>query len=297
MRTEACRNFPDFFIIGAPKCGTTSVYDFLRAHPAAFMPKFKEPQYFCSDLTEVQQIKTESRYLSLFNRAKRDQIIGEASVWYLYSKAAVQAILVKNPNAKFIVVLRDPLKAVISFHNNSVISLVEKHEDFAEAWGEHKRNAGTPMTDYSGVYKFAEQLERLYMLVPKQQVKIVLLEQLKANPEDHYNSITDFIGLPRRAVIDYPHMNAARQWDNQMVRRYLINPQPSVRAAMQLFKRTFNALGIKPLIALQWLFTTAGENKPLADSFRQILKCEFAQDVSRLKKEFGLSIGKLWPEY
>lgn len=81
MNSAAAR--PDFFIVGAPRCGTTSMYEFLRAHPQVFMPANKEPHYFGSDLRRQHAPMDEREYLELFEGARGDQRIGEASPLYL----------------------------------------------------------------------------------------------------------------------------------------------------------------------------------------------------------------------
>ena len=93
---------PDFFIVGAPKCGTTSFYHYLRQHPQIFMPDNKEPHYFGSDLKKRSDefIKTEEEYLSLFKDADPSQMTGEASTFYLYSKVAQEEIKSFSPHAK-----------------------------------------------------------------------------------------------------------------------------------------------------------------------------------------------------
>lgn len=285
---------PDFFIIGAPKCGTTSVYDFLRKHPKIFMPDFKEPQYFCSDLTDLRQIKTESKYAKLFNHKKPGQVVGEASAWYLYSKDAVNRILAENPEAKFIVMLRDPIKAIASFHNNSVISLAEKYEEFEQAWDAQKPNPANPATDYKGVYKFSDQLERLYAAVPKERIKVVLLEELIESPEAEYNAITAFLGLQPSTNAQYPHENVARHWNSKFVRNFLLNPSPAVRMLMGIFKKVCNTFSIRPIHILHWLFAVEGMNKPLSANIQKMLRQEFEVDITRLKKEFGLPVDRLW---
>jgi len=83
---------PNFFILGAPKCGTTSLAMWLSEHPNIFMCPIKEPHYFNTD--GLQRIKTLEQYESLFTDAKPEHVaVGEASTHYLYSKEAVPRIL------------------------------------------------------------------------------------------------------------------------------------------------------------------------------------------------------------
>ena len=79
---------PDFVIAGAPKCGTTSLWNYLRAHPAVFMAANKEPNYFCSDLP-AERVASLAEYEALFSTAPPHALTGEASVFYLYSEVAI----------------------------------------------------------------------------------------------------------------------------------------------------------------------------------------------------------------
>jgi hypothetical protein len=71
---------PDFFIVGAPKCGTTALFRYLAAHPAVFMPASKEPNYFCTDLPMDGRVATLNEYEALFSSAQPHALTGEASV-------------------------------------------------------------------------------------------------------------------------------------------------------------------------------------------------------------------------
>ena len=107
---------PNFFIIGAPKCGTTSVYSWLKDHPYIFMPDFKEPHHFYSPYGEP--IKRE-KYENLFMDADMEHFaVGEASVWYLFSGKAIDRILEYEASAKFIVLIRNPIEMAPSLHNH-----------------------------------------------------------------------------------------------------------------------------------------------------------------------------------
>src|SRR5687768_11853389 len=86
---------PNFFIVGAPKCGTTAMNDYLNQHPAIFMAT-KELHYFGRDLKLKNKI-SEAEYLKHFTNAGNKKIIGEASVWYLYSKTAAHEIKSFSP--------------------------------------------------------------------------------------------------------------------------------------------------------------------------------------------------------
>ena len=87
---------PNFFIVGTPKCGTTSIYEYLRKHPEVFMPSFKEPHFFGSDLVKNNNVYIDNatKYLDLFSNSNGKKMSGEASTHYLYSKMAAKEIYI-----------------------------------------------------------------------------------------------------------------------------------------------------------------------------------------------------------
>src|ERR1051325_3379611 len=100
---------PDFFIVGAPKCGTTAMNGYLRQHPQIFMPERKDITYFGTDLKFERSRISYDEYISLFQDANDALRIGESSVWYMYSKTAAEEIKSFSPSASIIVMLRNPV--------------------------------------------------------------------------------------------------------------------------------------------------------------------------------------------
>ena len=99
---------PNFFIVGAAKAGTTSLYHYLGTHPQIFMCRIKEPNYFCTDLNRSAPLKWDD-YLRLFRGVRDQPAIGESSVLYLASGCAAKNMRTALPNAKIIIVLRNPV--------------------------------------------------------------------------------------------------------------------------------------------------------------------------------------------
>src|SRR6202044_1854761 len=124
---------PNFFILGAPKCGTTSLAAWLAGHPEIYLSPTKEPHFFNTDHRRLTN-SLES-YEQLFAATdQRHRAVGEASVWYLASSTAAANILNYSPEAKFIVMLRDPTEMASSLHEELVFTGREDVVDFAEAW-------------------------------------------------------------------------------------------------------------------------------------------------------------------
>ena len=118
---------PNFFIVGAPQCGTTALHAYLAQHPDVFMSDPKEPHYFGSDLDfRYRRRPNEEQDRSYFTNAGDRSRIGEASVWYLYSECAADEIWEAVPDARIIVMLRDPVEMIPSLHSQFVYN---GHED------------------------------------------------------------------------------------------------------------------------------------------------------------------------
>src|SRR5690349_18740206 len=186
---------PNFFILGAPKCGTTSMAKWLSEHPEVFMSTSKEPHYYNTD--HIHRLTQDyNHYLSFFAKATNThKIVGEASVWYLYSKEAVPNILadLKNDDLKFLVMVRNPVEMAYSLHQEHVWAINEPVKNFKEAWNlQSQRKEGkeiglftedVSLLLYGETCKLGEQLNRLYNTVGKNAVHVVLLDDLKENPE------------------------------------------------------------------------------------------------------------------
>lgn len=112
------RRFPDFFIVGAPRCGTTALYHYLRTHLQLYLPRIKEPNYFASDVLNRRFLISWNDYLKLFSPALDNQLCGEASTYYLCSTVAIPTILQINPRAKVIAMVRDPVEMFLSIMLN-----------------------------------------------------------------------------------------------------------------------------------------------------------------------------------
>ena len=186
---------PNFFIVGAPKCGTTSLYEHLRQHPDVFMPyseeqywKHKEPYFFCKELIawDGLRIQSEAEYLSLFEGAEGKKRVGEATSLYLFSKEAPQRIKTYSPEAKIIILLRDPVDMMISWHHDCVRWGHENVTGFEEAILIQKaREAGRQFPPGSGypncllyteMASFSKQINTYLEVFERDKVKIWLLK-------------------------------------------------------------------------------------------------------------------------
>lgn len=196
---------PDFFIIGAPKCGTTSLARYLSEHPRVYMTPKKEPNYFNRDHWFAKNTGREDYYALFEGASEVHRRIGEATVWYLYSDVAVQNILKEIDDPKFIVMLRNPVEMMVSLHNQLLFSGYETEEDFGRAWhlqSGRKKGAHIPLSCvepkvlyYGEVGKLGAQMERLYDNAGKENVKAVRFDRFAANTQEEYHRVLDFLDL------------------------------------------------------------------------------------------------------
>lgn len=212
---------PNFFIIGAPKCGTTSLAAWLAEHPNIYMSPVKEPHFFCTDLQYIN-IHNLHDYLLLFKGASKEhKAVGEASTCYLFSKTAVPNIEKELPGSRYIVMIRNPVDMAYSLHEQQLFSGYEHIKDFAQAWRlSEERAQGRKVTkwcrdpkllDYKSVCKLGEQLERLFRIVPRDRVLVLVLDDIKENPRREYLKVLDFLGVPDDGRTTFPIYNPAKE--------------------------------------------------------------------------------------
>jgi Sulfotransferase family len=205
---EARGRMPDFFIAGHQKCGTTALYLMLGEHPQIFMPEFKEPRYFAPELRPPVAHETPDRpqklerYLALFADARPDQRAGEASPQYLRSPNAASRIAQLNPDARIIVILREPAAFLRSFHMQMVASHEEKEKDFRKAIElEPARRANArdgflaPQLLYSEHVRYVEQLRRLHASFPAEQVLVLVYEDFRRDNEATIREVQRFLAV------------------------------------------------------------------------------------------------------
>ncbi|MDN5865524.1 MAG: sulfotransferase, partial [Gammaproteobacteria bacterium] len=134
--TDGAEPLPKFFIVGAPRCGTTAMSHYLSRHPQICFARPKEPHFFTSPLIVSGKASLRRDYIGRFfsHCGHAKPILGEGSVSYLYSKEALEGIVQVNPQARFIVMLRSPVAMIQSYHARMLLLLQEDVRDFGEAW-------------------------------------------------------------------------------------------------------------------------------------------------------------------
>jgi hypothetical protein len=212
--SDVTRPGPNLFIVGAPRCGTTSLHSLLAQHPDAFMSPVKEPHYFAQDINRRYEehvgrsvpslYGSLEAYLELFEGAGEAQVRGESSVYYLYSQVAAEEIARFDPKAKILVMLREPVDFLYSLHGR-LRSMGDEDRPFAEALeledararGEHlPRSVRFPeILRYSWYARYVENLRAYQRLFPPEQVCVLLFEDYRADKERVWNQVLEFLEL------------------------------------------------------------------------------------------------------
>lgn len=190
---------PDFFIVGQTRSGTNSLQFQLEQHPEIFMSnKIKTIFGF------NKQINSEKEYLIQFSNIK-EKIIGERNTDYLICSTAAKKIKKLNPEAKIIMILRNPIDVMYSLHSTAVSrGIDEKILDFNEALNmeknrkqEEKENPGkyNPFIFYSEVGKYSKQVNRYLELFDRKKILVLKFEEFIKEPIENYKKICKFLDI------------------------------------------------------------------------------------------------------
>jgi hypothetical protein len=202
---------PDFFLIGAPKAGTTALHAALAKHPGLFLSGVKEPKYFlCGDRRPTGQrgpgdahsarewVWQRPRYEALFDPAPAGIPRGESTPFYLYDTDAHRRMAEAVPQAKLVALLRDPVDRAQSNWMHLWSDGLEPIGDFLAACrAEDERVAAgyAPFWHYRRVGRYGEQLAHLYEHFPREQVLVLRYRDLVDRPQATLDGVCTFLGV------------------------------------------------------------------------------------------------------
>jgi len=288
---------PNLFLVGAPKCGTTSLYHYLRQHPDIFFPRFKEPHFFSTDLVwkyRPVQFKDANHYLTLFENAERQKWIGEASVWYLYSACAAANIKAFNPDARIICILRNPVDMLFSMYRFNIklgsenITNFERALALEESRKQNKNIPGTLYAPWAILYKeiasYAVQLERYYQVYDKKNIHIIIYDDLSKNPSRVYQDILNFLGLPSYQI-EFKKYNRTEDRSLHAL-RYLYRKYPEMYAGLRSGKYSRKYLHYLNKLGDAFLDRKVPPST-MSDMAKKELKKFFKPEIERIMKITG----------
>lgn len=206
-------NLPNFLIVGAAKAGTTSIHAYLQQHPQVFMCPVKETNFFAFEGEELNFLGGISPgylanfatniddYCDQFQEVNNEIAIGEACPSYLYLPQAVERIKNYIPDVKIIIILRDPIERAYSHFLHHLRDRLVTKTGFEQALKlESERIADNWWWDYHYVQVglYSQQLKRYFDNFDRQQIKVVLYKDLKADSLAFVQDIFEFIGVERQ---------------------------------------------------------------------------------------------------
>lgn len=230
--TAGVRALPDFLILGAQKAGTTALYAYLRWHPQITGPSFKEVSFF------DRHYARGGRWYRAHLPIRRGGLVGEASPSYLFHPLAPERVARMLPDARLIALLREPVGRAFSHYQHEVVLGRESlsFEDAVAQEGERMQGEVDRMlrdpTYFSHAWwnytyvargRYAEQLERWFAAFPREQVLVLLTDELAADTPGTYRRVLDFLGVEPHALESFP----------RIFERDYGEMEPATRAALQ----------------------------------------------------------------
>ncbi len=291
---------PDFFVIGAPKAGTTALHAALDRHPQLFMSPVKEPKFFLCDGPPPQSggpgdahsyrewIWRPADYERLFEQAPPWALRGESTPFYLSDPEAIVRIHRTLPGARLIVILRDPVDRAYSNWAHLWADGLETIGDFVTACGEEPRRkeAGwAPFWRYLETGLYGSQLRHLYSVFSREQVHVIRYKALVEEPGATLDDVCRFLGVEVGLLAEAPARN---------VGGYVASSRSS-RALRAVFRYGAAAgshlppqVWRKASLPLQWMLQRTPQHRPeLAESDRAQLIDYFSEDIDIVEDETG----------
>lgn len=195
--------WPNFFIVGAPRCGTTSLYEYLRKVEEVYLSSVKEPNYFAPSIDWNQKvsnpIRTKQEYLELFKSVKNEKAVGEASILYLWDPKTPQLIRDTIPHAKIIMILRDPIEQSFSFYLK-LWSIGYEEESFRDVITKCMKLSPN---DYASIILssalYSEQVKRYLTIFNRNQIKILIFEEFINDIQKYVKCVLEFLGVNKES--------------------------------------------------------------------------------------------------
>jgi hypothetical protein len=285
---------PGFFIVGAPRCGTTALSRAFKGHPAISFSKPKETHFFLLAPPKMADEELRATYLGLHHPdlAPRHEAMGDGSVGYLYSPEAIRRALRFDPRARFIAMVRNPLEMVPSYHARAIYSLDEDERDLARAWDlQGSRAAGRNIPrrcrdprvlQYGEVGSLGKHVERLIKIAGRERCLIIVYDDLARDMGAVYRQVLKFLEIADDGRTSFARRSESRGFRSPFVQQFVMNP-PSWTLHLIRFGNATMIQRMKRLRRRLKRFNTFPEERPaLTPEMRAMLRAYFADDVYRL---------------
>jgi hypothetical protein len=302
---------PNLFLIGAPKSGTTSLYEYLRGHPDVFMSPMKEPFYFAPDVVtgprrrQLRYQADEQAYLELFAAAGDERWVGEASTGYMVSRRAASLVKEFDPAARILAMVRNPVAVVHALHGERQSHRVEDIADFGQALdADEDRRAGrrlpvgsTPLgATYVDTGHFGEQLTRWFDEFGREHVHVIVFDDFATDTAASFEGVLRFLEIDTTyRPSSFGIHNPSHQMRGGLaggMRKSRVGR--GLRRLGTLLMGEGRATRLAREVRHSRLTRSRSGREPLSPALRRRLEKEFALDVELLGEAIGRDLTGLW---
>ena len=321
-KATAHGRYPDFFIVGHAKSGTTALYEMLRTHPEIFLPSVKEPQYFARNPDPADgrgperdifartgdRTETLADYLALFAQAAPGQKVGEGSTFYLWSPIAAARIAAAQPQARIIAILREPASFLRSLHLQMLQNSAETAKDLRRALAlEPARREGREIPAranwpaallYSERVRYVEQLRRYEAQFGRDQMLVLIYDDFRADNAGTLGRVLRFLEVEARPAPPPVSANPSVQVRSVRLHRAMRDLRTGRGTAGRLARGTAKTLTTRGMRA-RLLYplrrrVVFRDPEPEDEVLMGELRVRFRDEVSALSDYLGRDLLREW---
>jgi hypothetical protein len=310
------------FVVGAPRCGTTTMARMLQAHPQILFPFVKEPHFFAQhDLrglgdAELRRVVEQDYLDHFFTEPEGERRVGaDASVSYLYTPEQLEPVVKLWPDSRFIIGVRDPMTFLPSLHKRLIFTGDESIRHFEDAWAAvPDRAAGRRIPwstidprwlRYDEAARYATYVERLFKAVGKERCLVMVFDDLVADPAGQHRRLIEFAGLKPVQMPEIGNERGSKTVRYPLIQKLLKRPPRALLPylASRRFHGRFDrsegkrALSEAPARRLSlrkrillWN-RVEDEKRPIPLPVQQDIKAYFQEEVDRLGNLIGRDLG------
>lgn len=289
---------PNFFIVGAPKSGTTSLHNYLSQHPDVFMSVRKEPCFLAPDFSSPAYPQTEEEYLRCFRGYNGEIRVGESTTSYLYSRLAARRIRDFAPNARIIAMLRHPVDMIISLHTQYCkigIENISRFEDALEAESDRRQGKRIPngfrypkeYLLYREVGKYAKQLERYFCEFGRENVHVIIFDDFRQDTEGEFTKVCEFLGVSTDFKPNFTIKNPAQTPRSLMLHRVAFRIKFIEKAIVRWLRPIIpSRLGkvLWRIYRIPWKLNMKTGRAPISSETRMTLFAYYEQEIKDLER-------------